>query len=75
MFVLFREGTIRSGDRIVSIDGIDVSRCSLLHAASLLTCRATASTNRRAVLVVEYDVNVNGLFLFFFCVAICKRCC
>ena len=58
--VSFREGTIRAGDRIVSVDGVDVTGCSLLHCASLLTCRATALTNRRVVLVVEYDVIVNG---------------
>jgi len=61
----FREGTIRSGDRIVSIDGIDTTRCSLLRASSLLTCRATAPANRRVVLVVDYDVIVNGRFLPF----------
>jgi len=63
MMNYFREGTIRAGDRIVSIDGIDMTGCSLLHASSLLTCRATAPANHRVVLVAEYDVIVNGQFL------------
>ena len=51
----FREGTIKVGDRVLSINGIDTSQCSLMEAVGIL--RHARNTVK---LTIEYDVSVMG---------------
>ncbi|XP_050718658.1 glutamate receptor-interacting protein 2-like isoform X3 [Eriocheir sinensis] len=48
-----REGTIKAGDRVVAVDGRDLTRCSLKEAQELLQ-----RLERAATLTIEYDVSV-----------------
>ncbi|XP_042240486.1 glutamate receptor-interacting protein 2-like isoform X2 [Homarus americanus] len=48
-----REGTIKAGDRLVAVDGRDLTRCSLTEAQEALR-----RVERSATLTVEYDVSV-----------------
>ncbi|XP_047474021.1 glutamate receptor-interacting protein 2-like isoform X4 [Penaeus chinensis] len=48
-----REGTIKAGDRLVTVDGRDLTRCSLTEAQETLR-----RIERSATLTVEYDVSV-----------------
>ncbi|XP_063857426.1 glutamate receptor-interacting protein 1-like isoform X2 [Scylla paramamosain] len=48
-----REGTIKAGDRLVAVDGRDLSHCSLKDAQEMLQ-----RIERAATLTIEYDVSV-----------------
>ncbi|KAK7066747.1 Glutamate receptor-interacting protein 1 [Halocaridina rubra] len=48
-----REGTIKAGDRLVAVDGKDLTRCSLTEAQDTLR-----RVERGATLTIEYDVSV-----------------
>ncbi|XP_071550797.1 glutamate receptor-interacting protein 2 isoform X8 [Panulirus ornatus] len=48
-----REGTIKAGDRLVAVDGRDLTRCSLTEAQEALR-----RVERSATLTIEYDVSV-----------------
>lgn len=52
---MFREGRLRVGDRIISINGVDVYSATLSVAQKILQECAT-----HAVLTVEYDVSILG---------------
>jgi len=49
------EGTMRPGDRIIEINGLDVTRFTLQHADSLLN-----QTGNDVILLIEYDVAIIG---------------
>ncbi len=51
----FREGTLKIGDRILSINGINVTGSSLSDALDILRQAEEVS-----LLLVEYDVSVIG---------------
>lgn len=44
-----REGTIKAGDRVVAVDGRDLTRCTLKEAQELLQ-----RLERAATLTIEY---------------------
>nr|XP_045595100.1 glutamate receptor-interacting protein 2-like isoform X5 [Procambarus clarkii] len=48
-----REGTIKAGDRLVGVDGRDLTRCTLTEAQEALR-----RVERSATLTIEYDVSV-----------------
>ncbi|XP_068237802.1 glutamate receptor-interacting protein 2 isoform X2 [Palaemon carinicauda] len=48
-----REGTIKAGDRLLAVDGRDLTRCSLTEAQETLR-----RVERSATLTIEYDVSV-----------------
>ncbi|XP_066964417.1 glutamate receptor-interacting protein 2 isoform X2 [Macrobrachium rosenbergii] len=48
-----REGTIKAGDRLLAVDGRDLTRCSLTEAQETLR-----RVERSATLNIEYDVSV-----------------
>lgn len=55
-FVFFcREGTIKPGDRLLSIDGIRLHGASHAEAMSILK-----QCGQEATLLIEYDVSVMG---------------
>ena len=53
--ILYREGTLKVGDRILSINGVTSAQCSLMDALALLR-----SSDVKVTLGVEYDVSVMG---------------
>ncbi|ELU00765.1 hypothetical protein CAPTEDRAFT_224220 [Capitella teleta] len=48
-----REGTIKIGDRLLAINGVKVTQCTLSEALSLLR-----NSNQEARFLIEYDVSV-----------------
>lgn len=54
---LSREGTIKPGDRLLSIDGIRLHGNTLSEAMSILK-----QCGQEATLLIEYDVSVMGQF-------------
>lgn len=50
-----REGTIKIGDRLLAINGVKVTQCTLSEALSLLR-----NSNQEARFLIEYDVSVLG---------------
>ena len=52
---LLRDGTIKIGDRLLGINGVNVSRCTLAECLSILR-----HTEGRARIVIEYDVSILG---------------
>lgn len=52
---VFREGTIKPGDRLLSIDGIRLHGSTLAEAMSILK-----QSGQEATLLIEYDVSVMG---------------
>jgi len=57
---LYREGTIKPGDRLLSIDGIRLHGSTLSEAMSILK-----QCGQEATLLIEYDVSVMGQFKMF----------
>lgn len=55
MFRVFREGTLKVGDRILCIDGVSVTQATLTEALNLLRKARDSVT-----LQIEYDVTVMG---------------
>lgn len=53
-----REGTIKPGDRLLSIDGIRLHGSTLTEAMSILK-----QCGQEATLLIEYDVSVMGQYL------------
>ena len=53
--IYFREGRLKTGDRIVALDGTQMTSFCLEEAN-----RAIANCGDEAVLTVEYDVSVMG---------------
>lgn len=53
--LLFREGTIKPGDRLLSVDGIRLLGTTHAEAMSILK-----QCGQEATLLVEYDVSVMG---------------
>ncbi|KAG7218930.1 hypothetical protein INR49_019430 [Caranx melampygus] len=53
-----REGTVKPGDRLLSIDGIRLHGSTLSEAMSILK-----QCGQEATLLIEYDVSVMGRFL------------
>lgn len=54
---LSREGTVKPGDRLLSIDGIRLHGSTLSEAMSILK-----QCGQEATLLLEYDVSVMGQF-------------
>lgn len=54
-FTRFREGTIKPGDRLLSVDGIRLLGTTHAEAMSILK-----QCGQEATLLVEYDVSVMG---------------
>ena len=52
---LSREGTLKVGDRIVSVDGISYANFSHIEAVNALKM-----ANRDALFRIEYDVSIMG---------------
>lgn len=52
---LCREGTVKPGDRLLSIDGIRLHGSTLSEALSILK-----QCGQEATLLIEYDVSVMG---------------
>ena len=52
---MFREGTLKVGDRILAANSVDVTRMSLVDVTSLLR-----RSKSHVHLLVEYDVSVMG---------------
>lgn len=52
-----REGTIKPGDRLLSIDGIRLHGSTLAEAMSILK-----QCGQEATLLIEYDVSIMGEF-------------
>lgn len=57
MYICFssREGTIKPGDRLLSIDGIRLHGTSHAEAMSILK-----QCGQEATLLIEYDVSIMG---------------
>jgi len=55
-FLCNREGTLKVGDRILSIDGVNVTQSSLAEALAILK-----HSEDETHLLVEYDVSVIGM--------------
>ena len=54
---LFREGTLKIGDRVIAINGINVSNAALEDAMGILH-----QSELETILVVEYDVSIMGRY-------------
>ena len=54
---VFREGTIKIGDRVLAINGINVTGSTLQNAYSIMRqCRGTT------LFLIEYDVAIVGSY-------------
>ena len=53
--LVFRQGILKAGDRILKVNGVDVSNASQMETHSLLKKVEGACT-----LEIEYDVTVHG---------------
>lgn len=52
---LFREGTLRPGDRLLSVDGVPLHNANHSDALSVL-----AQCGQEALFQIEYDVTIMG---------------
>lgn len=59
---LCRQGTLKVGDRILKINGVDV--CEATHAEALALLRAC---NSQLTLEIEFDVTVHGMGVGIYC--------
>ena len=50
-----REGTVKIGDRVLAMNGLNVTQCTLAEALSVLRHADT-----RVTMLIEYDVSVMG---------------
>lgn len=53
--VSFREGTLKAGDRVLSIDGMPLNREKHADALTMLM-----QSGQEALFLIEYDVSVMG---------------
>lgn len=55
LFLLCREGTLKAGDRVLSIDGMPLNREKHADALTVLM-----QSSQEALFLIEYDVSVMG---------------
>lgn len=62
LFCVLREGTLRAGDRVLSIDGMPLHREKHADALTVLM-----QSSQEALFLIEYDVSVHGELLKLTC--------
>ncbi len=58
--ILRREGTLKAGDRILSVDGVVLHSATLSDALTVLT-----QCGQESLIQIEYDVSIMGELLQF----------
>ncbi len=58
--ILRREGTLKAGDRILSVDGVVLHSATLSDALTVLT-----QCGQESLIQIEYDISIMGELLQF----------